>query len=324
MLALVTGAGGFLGQALVRALAVRKARVRALVRRAEPALEAPGVTVVTGDATDPAALAAAAKDVDVVFHLAGVRRAAERDQFFRVNVSATRLALEACLSHAPRLHRFVLAGSRAAAGPSAVPLTEAAPLRPCEWYGESKAEAERVAFQYRDRLPITVARPPRITGPGDLENLLFFRIARQGLALRLGSDAPLSFIDVDDCARGLLTLAERPEAVGEAFFLASAEPTSVEGLMRAAAAALGIVPRRVRIPGPVLEGAAALCDLISRATRRPLPLNRKLSRQVLAPGWLCDTGKATEKLGFAATTSLSDSMGRAAAWYLEKGWIERP
>jgi nucleoside-diphosphate-sugar epimerase len=321
MLALVTGAGGFLGQALVRALAGRGDHVRALVRRPEPALTMQGVEVVLGDATDPAALTRAVAGAEVVFHLAGVRRAAERDEFFRVNVGSTRLLLDACVGAAPRLRRFVLAGSRAASPPSATGCREEEPARPTEAYGESKAEAERVAMQYLDRLPVAVARPPRIMGPGDRENLLFFELARRGWALRFGVDSPLSWVDVDDCARGLLLLADRPEAVGQAFFLASDERTSVEGLFLAAAAALGISPRRVSVPGPVLSAVAALADVATRLTGRKLPLNRKLARQLLAPGWVCDTTRARQRLGFVATTSLADSIGRAAAWYRAKGWL---
>lgn len=321
MLALVTGAGGFLGQALVRALVARGDRVRALVRRPEPALSLPGVEVALGDATDPAALARAVAGVDVAFHLAGVRRATERDEFFRVNVGSTRLLLDACVAHAPGLRRLVLAGSRAASPPSATGCREEEPPRPAEAYGESKAEAERVALQYLDRLPVAVARPPRIMGPGDRENLLFFRLAQRGWALRFGADAPLSWIDVDDCAAGLLLLADRPEAVGQAFFLASDERTSVEGLFLAAAAALGVRPRRVAVPGPVLSLAAALADAVTRATGRRLPLNRKLARQLLAPGWVCDTAKARARLGFQAPTPLAASIGRAAAWYRAAGWL---
>jgi nucleoside-diphosphate-sugar epimerase len=319
MLALVTGAGGFLGQALVRALVGRGHRVRALVRHPVPALELPGVEVVRGDATDPVALAAAVIGADLVFHLAGIRRATERDEFFRVNVGSTRLLLDACVAGAPGLRRFVLAGSRAASPPSAVGCREEEPPGPVEAYGESKAEAERVTLQYQDRLPVTVARPPRIMGPGDRENLLFFRLARRGWALRFGADAPLSWIDVDDCAAGLLLLAERAEAVGQAFFLASDQRTSVEALFLAAAAALGVVPRRLSVPGPVLGGAAVLADLFTRLSGHRLPLNRKLARQLLAPGWVCDTSKARGRLGFTAPTPLADSVGRAAAWYRAHG-----
>jgi len=320
MRALVTGAGGFLGAALVRALAARGDAVRALVRAPAPALDLPGVEVVQGDVTDPAALRGAVAGCDLVFHLAGVRRATDPAEFLRVNAGSTRLLLDACLAAAPGLARFVLAGSMAAAGPSRAPRREDAPLAPIEPYGASKAEAESIAFSYADRLPVAVARPPRIMGPGDRENLLFFRIARAGLALSFG-DRPLSWIDVDDCARGFLLLAGRPEARGEAFFLASPEPTSAEGLMREAARALGVRARRVRVPAALLRAAALAADLATRLTGRRLPLNRKLAAQVLAPGWVCDPSKARARLGFEATTTLAASIDRAARWYRAHGWL---
>jgi len=320
MRALVTGAGGFLGAALVRALAARGDAVRALVREPAPALDLPGVEVVQGDVTDPAALRGAVAGCDLVFHLAGVRRATDPAEFLRVNAGSTRLLLDACLAAAPGLARFVLAGSMAAAGPSRTPRREDEPLAPIEPYGASKAEAESIAFSYADRLPVAVARPPRIMGPGDRENLLFFRIARAGLALSFG-DRPLSWIDVDDCARGFLLLGGRPEARGEAFFLASPEPTSAEGLMREAARALGVRARRVRVPAALLRAAAAAADLATRITGRRLPLNRKLAAQVLAPGWVCDPSKARARLGFEATTTLAASIDRAARWYRAHGWL---
>src|SRR5690242_5844403 len=99
--ALVTGAGGFVGTALVRALAARGDEVRALVRRRAPELErTDGVDVVLGDVTSGASLRAAVRGCDVVFHLAGVRRATDPAEFLRVNAGSTRLALDACLAEA--------------------------------------------------------------------------------------------------------------------------------------------------------------------------------------------------------------------------------
>ncbi len=321
--ALDTGAGGFLGTALVRALTARGDEVRALVRHRAPELDrAEGVDVLLGDVTSGASLRAAVRGCDVVFHLAGVRRATDPAEFLRVNAGSTRLALDACLSEAPGLSRFVLVGSLAAAGPSATPRREDGPLEPVEPYGASKAEAERVALSFVDRLPVAVARPPRIMGPGDRENLLFFRIARRGLAVAFGGpDRPISWIDVDDCARGLLLLADRPEARGEVFFLASPEPTSALAIQLEAARALGVTARTVRVPPLALRGAAALADVVSNVTGRRLPLNRKLAAQVLAPGWLCDPRKARECLGFEARTPLAESIAAAAAWYRAHGWL---
>jgi nucleoside-diphosphate-sugar epimerase len=323
MLALVTGAAGFLGTALVNRLSARGDRVRALVRRPAPALEAlAGVEVVTGDAASGPSLRAAVRDCDVVFHLAGVRRAMDPAEFLRVNAGSTRLALDACLAEAPALARFVLAGSVAAAGPSRTARREDEPLEPVEPYGASKAEAERIAFSYADRLPVTVARPPRIMGPGDRENLFFFRLARAGVAIGfLGPERPLSWIDVDDCARGLVALAERPEARGEAFFLASPATTDALEIQREAARALGVRARAVRLPPSVVRGAAAVAEVVTMITGRRLPLNRKLAAQVLAPGWVCDPAKARERLGFEARTPLAESIARAVAWYRARNWL---
>jgi nucleoside-diphosphate-sugar epimerase len=322
MRALVTGAGGFLGTWLVRRLREDGHRVRAMVRAggAGPGLE--GVEVVRGDVGDRASLEAAVEGQEVVFHLAGIRRSPHREDFLRVNAEGTRALLEACRARAPGLARFVLAGSLTAAGPSAAGRREDEPFAPAEWYGESKAEAERIALSYADRLPVTVGRPPRITGPGDRENLFFFRIVARGVVVGVtGAPRPLSFIDVEDCARGFALLAVRPEALGQAFFLAQRERTTLEGLQREVARALGVRARTVRVPPWLLRGAGSTADVASRVTGRHLPLNRKLAEQVLAPGWTCETGKASRLLGFDATTSLAESIDRSARWYREMGWL---
>jgi nucleoside-diphosphate-sugar epimerase len=321
--ALVTGAAGFLGRALARELVSRGVAVRALLRPSSDASVLPaGVEIVRGDATDPAALRGAVEGCELVYHLAGVRRASDRETFLEVNAGSTRLALEACVAAGAASRRFVLAGSLAAAGPSREGKREEEPLAPAEWYGESKAVAERLALSFADRLPVAVARAPRIMGPGDRENLLFFRIVARGFVLRvLGPERPLSWIDVDDCARGFALLGERPEAVGKAFFLASPERTSVEGLQREVARALGASPRTLPVPPAALSALGWAADAVARVTGRALPLNRKLVRQVLAPGWTCSAERAARLLGFTPETSLRDSVSRSARYYVERGWL---
>lgn len=322
MQVLVTGAGGFLGTWLVKLLLEQGHSVRALVRRPLGAAAALGIEEVLGDITDPQALRKAVTGCQWIFHLAGVRRAARQEDFFSVNAGGTELLLEACLAASPPPRRFILAGSQAAAGPSRQAKREEDGLDPCEWYGASKAAAERLAFSFRDRLEVTVARPARITGPGDRENLFFFRLVQRGLVIGVrGSPRPLSFIDVEDCARGLLLLAEHPGAVGESFFLAHPQPTDLEGLQFQAARALGVEPRPIRVPSFALRTIGTAADVISRIAGRRLPLNRKLVEQVLAPGWTCDSSKARRVLGFEPGISLVDSMNRAARWYLDQGWL---
>lgn len=321
---LITGANGFLGAWLAKALVARGDTVRALVREGSDAsaLEPVKHTIVHGDVTRPASLDAAMQGVDTVFHLAGIRRGSTREAFMAVNAHGTRLVCEAMVRAGAR--RLVFVGSLAATGPSigGVPRTEEDALRPQEWYGESKAEAERIAFSFGDRLEVTSCRPARILGPGDHENLTFFRLVKKGVILHLGGpERRLSFVDVEDVVDQLLLQADKPEAVGEAFFAASDETQTVEGLMRHVAQVMKRSPRTVHLPPLVLTSLGAVADLISNATGRRLPLNRKLARQLLAPGWTCRIDKARAKLGYAPKRTIAESLRRSAESYEALGWL---
>ncbi|QRK13402.1 NAD-dependent epimerase/dehydratase family protein [Archangium violaceum] len=322
---LVTGANGFLGSWLVRALSSRGLKVACLLR---PGSDFSGLVgreyeTVEGDVTDASGLARAVEGRDVVFHLAGIRRAATREDFMRVNAEGTRLLCEALVATGAR-PRLVLAGSLGASGPSTPgrPKVEEDPFQPVEWYGESKAEAERIALSFADRLPVTVVRPPRIVGPGDHENLLLFKLVARGLRLELGGGPrPLTLVDVEDVVDLLLRVAERDEALGQAFFVGTPRPLSLEEFQDIAAGALGVQPRTVRVAPSVLTTLATVADGVTRLTGRRLPLNRKFARQLLAPAWTCSSAKAERILGFRATRDVTDSIRRSAHWYKQRGWL---
>jgi dihydroflavonol-4-reductase len=322
--ALITGANGFLGAWLARALVARGDRVKCLVRPRSDASALSGVAVqiVPGDVTQPETLAPALEGVDVVFHLAGIRRAATRDEFMRVNAEGTRLVCEAMVRSTAR--RLVFVGSLAASGPSAGgrPRVEDDPFAPEEWYGESKAEAERIVFSYADRLEVTVCRPARILGPGDHENLTFFKLVKKGIVLRIGGpERKLSFVDVEDVVDQLLLQADKPEAVGQAFFNASDEQASVEQLMRIVGDALHLTPRTVTVPQALLSALGSAADVVANLTGKKLPLNRKLARQLLAPGWTCSIDKAKRLLGYQPKRRIEESIRRSAKSYVELGWL---
>jgi nucleoside-diphosphate-sugar epimerase len=324
MRVLITGANGFLGSWLSSSLADAGHDVRALVRTGSDtsALTNPRVTIVNGDVTDPSSLEQALGGVEVCYHLAGIRRGTTRDDFMRVNAEGTRLVAEAMLKTKSR--RLVLASSLAASGPSlnGQPRREEDPFSPEEWYGESKAEAERLLFSFKDQLEVTACRPSRIVGPGDHENLTFFKLAKRGIILRiLGPERRISFIDVEDVVRQLVLQAEHPKAVGEAFFCSSKETESVESLMRYVCETMGFKARTLPVPEAALSGAGALADLASTLTGKKLPLNRKLAKQLLARGWTCATKKAEQVLGFVAQRSVRASIRRSGEWYAQHGWL---
>jgi nucleoside-diphosphate-sugar epimerase len=325
MNALITGGNGFLGTWLARALVARGASVTCLLRRTSDVTGLAGLPYrrVDGDVTDPASLKQAVAGCDVVFHLAGIRRAAVREDFMRVNAEGTRHLCEALVQAGSRA-RLVHCGSLSASGPSSLerPHVEEDPFHPAEWYGESKAESERIVLSYADRLPVTVVRPPRILGPGDHENLTFFKLVHRGIRLEIGGGPrPLTLVDVEDVVDLMLLVAERPEALGQAFFVAGPESLSLEALQDIGARELGLHPRTVHLPPWLLRALAAGADVITQATGRKLPLNRKLARQLLAPAWTCSGAKAERLLGFRPRRDLADSIRRSARWYQEQGWL---
>jgi len=259
--------------------------------------------------------------VEVVFHLAGLRRAPERAAFFRVNAEGTRTVCDTMLRTGAR--RLVLAGSLAAVGPSQPdrPHVETDPFAPEEWYGESKAEAEQIALG-TEGLEVSVVRPPRILGPGDRENLVFFRLVKRGVRLEVGGGArPLSVVDVDDVVELMVLLATRSEAVGEAFFAPGPDQTTLEEIQTLGAEVLGVRTRTLRLSPRRLQALAAMADVFSQLTGKHLPLNRKLARQLLAPAWTCSGEKARQILGWVPRIEARTSIARSAAWYQARGWL---
>ena len=320
----ITGAGGFLGRSLTEALLAQGNEVRCLVRRGGQIAPEPStkLEVFLADVSDPASLERAFRGVEVVFHLAGVRRAPSRQLFFQVNAEGTRNVCEAMLLAGAG--QLIFCGSLAASGPSTKdrPRVEEDPASPQEWYGESKGEGERIALSYRPRLKVSCARPCRILGPGDRENLVFFRLVRRGIRLSVGGGPrPLSLVDVKDVANFLILLAQNPRSEGEAFFVAATGTMTLEDIEDQVAKALAVVPRTLSVPPLALKALALLADAASPLLRRRLPLNRKLARQLLAPAWTCSSAKAERLLGFRPTISIADSIDRSAAWYQRHGWV---
>jgi nucleoside-diphosphate-sugar epimerase len=336
MRVLITGANGFIGSALTHRMFQRGDAVRVLLRPgADTSLlaglplapaaavndDAEHVCAFEGELLRAGSFDAALRDVDVVVHLAGLRRSPSRQELFAVNAEGTRAVCEAMVRCAPNA-RLVLCSSLTAMGPSRDFPNERAPLKPADWYGESKALAEEIALSFADRLHVGIARPSRIVGPGDRENLFFFRLVERGLRFTIGgAPRPMSTLDVDDLTDGLCRLAERDGPSGEIFCL-SRDTTTQEALIEEIARQMGCRTFRVHLPERLLKVVAAGADAVTRLTGRRLPINRKLAQQLLAPGWTCSIVKARERLGFDPKIPLAESVARSLDWYRAKAWLK--
>jgi nucleoside-diphosphate-sugar epimerase len=328
---LVTGGAGFVGSHLVDLLVARGDRVRVLVRPTTDRrfLEGTGVAYVEGDvgAEGPsaeAALARAAEECDIVYHVAGVVRAPSRKVYERVNAEGTRrMAIAAARAGVPRI---LLVSSQAAAGPTPTerPLDESDPERPVTTYGESKLAGERAAAEVTagTRTDLVVIRPPAVYGPRDRAFLMLFRsVARGFLPLHSGAKRQLfSLVHVRDLVRGMALAADAAPS-GRVYFLTDGVEHAPLEVAREIAAAVGRDPIRLMIPQAVVLGIAWAAEGLEKLTGRATLLSRERVAQWTAPRWTISDARARREIGYDSTCDVTWGMKETATWYRQVGWI---
>lgn len=229
---LVTGASGFIGGRLAERLVLEHgAEVRALVRNLAGAyrLARFPVTIVRGDVTDPAALEAATRGCDLVFHCAYGTTGSQRSRAW-VNREGTRRVLEA--ARAARVGRVVNLSTLMVYGRTADgDLDETAPRRRFgNHYSDSKLAAERIAlaFSRSGGVPVTVLQPTAVYGPwGGVWTEAVLKTLKTGRQILVnGGDGLANAVYVDDLVSAMLLAAVTDGAVGEAFLVSGEEPVT--------------------------------------------------------------------------------------------------
>ncbi|MDH4196400.1 MAG: NAD(P)-dependent oxidoreductase [Candidatus Aminicenantes bacterium] len=324
MRALVTGGTGFIGSHLIERLLREKTEVHALVRNPRK-LERLGfgreLRILPGDLVSLPVLPA---DLDVVFHLAGITKAAQTKDYYRVNQAGT-ASLLAGLAARKGSPRFVHLSTQAAGGPtlpSGRPRREDDPPSPVSPYGRSKLKAEEEVLRRRNELSVVLLRVGPVFGPRDEDFLDYFRWVKRGWLPRFGrKEIPLSAVYVADVVSAAL-LAARPDLEsGEIFNIAAEEPVTWESIGRTAARLLGRRVRRLRIPLGLAYLVCAAAEGVGRITRRPTALNRSKYAELREAAWTLDVSKAKAMLGFTAAYSLEDGLRETLDWYSRQGLL---
>jgi dihydroflavonol-4-reductase len=301
----LTGATGFIGGRLVRALDARGYRLRCLVRRPERAgaLAALGAQLLVGDATDRDAVAKGLEGADLAFHVAGRYELGTVDAqaLERANVDGTRSFLEA-LRRAP-VERAVYVSTTQALGPVQDGEGSEDSDYPGPYpsvYTRTKVEAHRLArAAQREGLPVVIVCPSVVYGPGDRgpSGLYISDVLRHRLPGLSTRPTWFSYVHVDDVVSGMIAAAERGVA-GEMYVL-SGEHATVYDFTRMIGELGGTWVSPLRFPPRVVRWAGMLMDRVSPLLGVRLPISRELA-EVAGTGarWLHSHARATTQLGY--------------------------
>jgi nucleoside-diphosphate-sugar epimerase len=318
----VTGGSGFIGGALLDALAERGEQVVALARTpaAEAAVIARGATAVRGELTDAGALRAGMTGAELVVHcaaklLGGPREAAE---FGRVNVAGTSAVLQAAQAiGVPRLvfvsTEQVLLGDR--------PLVDADeswpyPQRPAGPYAATKGAAERLLLEASSPALATMSIRPRLVwGPGDRTALPALVGAARSGRLRWidGGGYLTSTTHVRNVVEGVLAAAERGRG-GEAYFVSDGPPVPFREFVTALLETQSVPAPTATVPRWLAHAVAQ----IAGTAWRLLPLGGEppldpVTLRVVGETCTVRDGKARRELGYEGKVSREQGLAELRA-----------
>jgi UDP-glucose 4-epimerase len=332
---LVTGATGFIGRHLAKALSSQNARVLALARNAAKVagLSTDGQIIgIVRDLTQAGSLAEVLRNVDVVFHLASegeggestTRPASERSKTEKsqegVTIRGTRKLLDA--ARKTGVKGFVFLSSVKAFGENTDErLDETSETHPTSAYGRAKLAAENLLLEAGRRygFHVCILRLPLVYGLDNDGN-----IARMIAAIDRGRFPPLpevenkrSMVHVSDVVQAALLAAERPEASGQLYIVTDGQAYSTHDLYVKICQGLGR-----RVPGwhvsvGMWRGLAKAGDAIGAIRGRPFAFDSDALQKLFGSAWY-SSEKIARELGYRPARTLDDGIKEMVTAYRSK------
>jgi dihydroflavonol-4-reductase len=326
--AFVTGASGFVGSAVARALIHSGYAVRALVRPSSPRLNLDniGLEIVEGDIRDARAVAAAVRGARYVFHVAADYRlwAPDPREIVRANVDGTRVVMTAAQAAGVGCIVYTSSVATLKLDDSGRPADEASALsetEPVGAYKRSKVAAERlVEGMVRDHgLPAVIVNPSTPIGPRDVRPTPTGRLIIEAASGRMPAfvDTGLNLVHVDDVAAGHVAALQRGR-IGERYILGGENMTLAELLSRIALRTHRRPPR-IRLPRAIIYPVAFCAEAVARITRRE-PFVTLDGLRMSKYSMYFSSAKAEQELGYKSRP-VGEALDDALQWFRTMGYI---
>ncbi|TMJ30746.1 MAG: NAD-dependent epimerase/dehydratase family protein [Alphaproteobacteria bacterium] len=325
---LITGASGFVGSAVLRAILASRFTVRALVRPPSPRQHLVGLDVefCEGDLRDRRSVQKALQGVRYVFHVAADYRlwSRHRSEILATNVDGTRAIMQEAL-HAG-VERVVYTSSVATLairsdGGFADESVSASETQAVGAYKQSKIAAERLvtAMVAEQSLPAVIVNPTAPVGPRDVRPTPTGRIIVEAASGRIPAfvETGLNLVHVDDVASGHLA-ALRHGKIGARYILGG-ENVSLGRMLADIAHLVGRPPPRIRLPHWAVLPVAVAAEGLARVTERE-PFATVDSVRMARHRMFFTAAKAEAELGYRARPYL-EGLADAVRWFRDAGYL---
>lgn len=324
LIAVVTGASGFVGSHLVDLLLEKNYTIRCIIRKTSSLkwLEGKDVELHICELTDKVGLRKIFEGADYIYHVAGVVKSKKPEGYFKGNVDTTRALLDVGLEF--NIKRFLIVSSQTSSGPSVPgnPINEESPCNPITTYGRSKLAQEELARNYMDKIPITICKVAAIYGERDTEIFIFFKTFSRGLMTMIGlHDKQVSLVHVIDVVRGLYLATASEKAVGQTYFITSEKYYTWKKVGDTTSKVMSKKPLVVKVPHFVVYTIAAIAQFFSLFSSKAATLNIEKAKDITQPAWISDYKKAFNNFGFKQEISLEDGIKRTVDWYKKMKWL---
>jgi len=320
----ITGSNGFVGSRLTSYLLHKGYQVDCLVRETSNLDLLPkDAPIVTVDYNDRKNLKHKLDGCNVLIHNAALTRANNWEEFKLTNVLLTE-DLVRIGNELPTIEQFIFISSQSAAGPAkdlSSPLKENDQAQPLSHYGKSKLEAEKRIIE-RSLKPYTIIRPTSVFGPGDKDFLLYFKLVKKHISIRIGKYPQYyNLIYVDDLIKLISLTILQKKAYNEIFFAGYKEPLSQKTFTGLLEQVTNSFTNPIKIPNCALNLIGKIADIYSRIRKKAALLSSQKVLDLSQTYWLVDTSKAENILDFKPGFDILEALHITFNWYKDHNWL---